>query len=171
MAFIETVYNEECCDLTIMNCRDTHYAVASKFTRIWWYNLKELLLWINKCALISFVALGMKSEGNPLKNGEPTVDLSFTTMLQHTGQLWSRLLSKEQCNNTAASPDLAPADFYLFPRLKSPLKGRGVRDVSDIIKNAKGFHKMDSKECLQHLYSHWQKCIVAQGDYFERNVA
>jgi len=30
MAFIENVYNEECCDLTTRNCRDTHYAAASK---------------------------------------------------------------------------------------------------------------------------------------------
>jgi len=46
------------------------------------------------------------------------------------------LLSKEQCNNTGAPPDLAPADFYLFPRSKSPLKGWGFCDVTDIITNA-----------------------------------
>ena len=34
------------------------------------------------------------------------------------------------------SPDLAEADFYLFPRLKSALKGRCFRGVTDIIKNA-----------------------------------
>jgi hypothetical protein len=33
------------------------------------------------------------------------------------------------------SPDLAPADFYLFPRLKSALKGRHFCDI-DVIKNA-----------------------------------
>jgi len=26
------------------------------------------------------------------------------------------------------------------------------------------------QECLKHLYSFWQKYIVAQGDYFEGNV-
>ena len=45
-------------------------------------------------------------------------------------------LTKEQCYNTGASPDLAPADFYLFPRLKSALKGRNFCDTTDIIKNA-----------------------------------
>jgi histone-lysine N-methyltransferase SETMAR len=34
------------------------------------------------------------------------------------------------------SPDLAPADFYLFPRLKSVLNGRCFCDAADIIKNA-----------------------------------
>jgi len=31
---------------------------------------------------------------------------------------------------------LAPADFYLLPRLKSALKGRRFCDATDIIKNA-----------------------------------
>jgi transposase len=34
------------------------------------------------------------------------------------------------------SPDLVPAEFYLFPRLKSALKGRRFCDATDIIKNA-----------------------------------
>ena len=34
------------------------------------------------------------------------------------------------------SPDLAPADFYPFPRLKSALKGRSICDVTDKFRNA-----------------------------------
>jgi hypothetical protein len=34
------------------------------------------------------------------------------------------------------SPDLSPADFYLFHRLKSALKGRRYCDATDIISNA-----------------------------------
>jgi hypothetical protein len=30
------------------------------------------------------------------------------------------------------SPELAPADFWLFPKLKSVLKGEGFLDVQDI---------------------------------------
>jgi transposase len=33
------------------------------------------------------------------------------------------------------SPDLAPADFYLFPQLKSALKVQYFYGASDIIKN------------------------------------
>jgi len=44
-------------------------------------------------------------------------------------------LSKEQCVNNGAS-HLAPADFHLFPRLKSALKGLSFCDTTDIIKNA-----------------------------------
>jgi len=55
------------------------------------------------------------------------------------------------------SPDLDPATFHLFSRLKSAFKGRRLCDATDIINNAteelkrlsqEGFH-----ECIQHLYS------------------
>jgi transposase len=50
------------------------------------------------------------------------------------------------------SPDLAPADFYLFPRLKSALKARSFRDANDIIKNAtaelKRFSQNGFPECF-----------------------
>jgi len=63
------------------------------------------------------------------------------------------------------SPDLATADFYLFPRLKSALKVRCFCDANDIIKNAteelKRLSQNGFQECFQHLYSCWQKCIVA----------
>jgi hypothetical protein len=27
------------------------------------------------------------------------------------------------------------------------------------------------QECFQHLYRRWQKCILSNGEYFEKNVA
>jgi transposase len=54
------------------------------------------------------------------------------------------------------SPHLAPADFCLFPRLKSPLKGRRCCDATEIIKNAKKELKSvlqnGFQECFQHTY-------------------
>jgi len=73
------------------------------------------------------------------------------------------------------SPDLATANIYLFPRMKSALKGRCFCDATDIIKNATAELKMllrnGSQKCLKQLQSRWQKCLVAQGDSFEGNVA
>jgi hypothetical protein len=72
-----------------MNCNI--YAVALKFSGIRWYNLREFLREGHFCTQIFFVALGMWSEENAVKNGEPIVDFSFETMLQHTGRFWSRI--------------------------------------------------------------------------------
>jgi len=49
----------------------------------------------------------MRSEGNDLKNGEPTVGFSFTAMLQHISQFSSWISQKKKCDNTGASPILS----------------------------------------------------------------
>jgi len=36
----------------------------------------------------------------------------------------------------AYSPDLAPSDFFLFPKIKKILKGRHFDDIHDIRSNA-----------------------------------
>jgi hypothetical protein len=62
------------------------------------------------------------------------------------------------------SLNLAPADFHLFPRPKSPWKGRCIYNATDIIKNATEELKRLSlngfRECLEKLHSRWQKRTV-----------
>ncbi|GBM54149.1 hypothetical protein AVEN_67258-1 [Araneus ventricosus] len=69
------------------------------------------------------------------------------------------------------SSDLAPADFYLFPRLKMKLKGNGFVDSDEVIKNAtkqlKDLSKNGFQECFEQLYERWKKCVNAGGKYFE----
>jgi hypothetical protein len=73
------------------------------------------------------------------------------------------------------SPNLASVGFCLFYRLKSAMKGRRFCDATDTIKNAtdelKRLLQSGFQEFFRHLYSRWQKCIVAQGEYFEGSVA
>jgi hypothetical protein len=70
------------------------------------------------------------------------------------------------------SPDIAAAEFCVFYQLKSVLKRRHFCDATDIIKNAMEELKRLSQNGLyfKHLYSCWKR-IVAQGHYFEGNVA
>jgi transposase len=72
------------------------------------------------------------------------------------------------------SPDLAQADVYPFPRLKSALKLRRFFDANDIIKNAteelKRFSLNGFQEGFQHLHSFWQTFIATKWNYFEGNV-
>jgi len=69
--------------------------------------------------LTYFVTLSIRSEGNDLKNGETTVGFSFTAM--YTSQFWSWISLKKKIiiittlEDHPFSPDLAAADFYLFP--------------------------------------------------------
>jgi transposase len=64
------------------------------------------------------------------------------------------------------SPDLAPCDFFLFPKLKSHLKGHYFGTV----KNVQALNNISSEDFL-HCYEEWQqrwnRCIRSQGAYFE----
>ncbi|GBM57467.1 Putative uncharacterized protein FLJ37770 [Araneus ventricosus] len=68
------------------------------------------------------------------------------------------------------SPDLASADF-LFPRLKGVLKGLRFSDIAQIQQRVTTVLRAIPKEAFadsfQQLYNRCQKCIVANGDYFE----
>jgi len=79
----------------------------------------------------------MRTEGNALKNGESTAGFSFMTMLQaHQSVLVEDFLSKNATTlrHHPYSPDMAAADFYLFPQMKSALKKQCFCDGNDIIK-------------------------------------
>lgn len=69
------------------------------------------------------------------------------------------------------SPDLAPPDFFLFPRLKSSLKGHHfgtVENVQAAVTNAlKGIPVQDFQASYDAWQNRWQRCIDAQGCYFE----
>jgi hypothetical protein len=60
--------------------------------------------------------------------------------------------------------------LWLFPKIKSALKGRGFQDTEDIQKIWRQYWKLfhnQSLKCFQQWQHHWAKCIAAQGEYFE----
>ncbi|GBN57868.1 hypothetical protein AVEN_86401-1 [Araneus ventricosus] len=68
------------------------------------------------------------------------------------------------------SKDLAPADF-LFPRLKGVRKGLRFSDIAQIQQRVTTVLQAIPKEAFADSFQQWnnrcQKCIVANGDYFE----
>ncbi|XP_026814323.1 protein GVQW3-like [Rhopalosiphum maidis] len=69
------------------------------------------------------------------------------------------------------SPDLAPYDFFLFPKIKTDLKGQRFDDIETIKKNAVDQLKQLKVEDFQHCFKKWQerrnKCITSGDEYFE----
>jgi len=69
------------------------------------------------------------------------------------------------------SPDLAPCDFFLFPQLKKTMKGRRFDYVEDIqayaMRQLRALNKSDYQRCFCQWQERWNKCIQAQGYYFE----
>jgi len=74
------------------------------------------------------------------------------------------------------SPDLAPADFFLFPKLKTTLKCRRFQTIQEIQENAiiRELHAITGsafQEAFQQWKKRWECCIGSRGDYFEGNRA
>jgi hypothetical protein len=69
------------------------------------------------------------------------------------------------------SPDMAPCDFWLFPKLKWPLKGSHFDSHEDIMRNVtKELRSLPGEafqKCFQQWKERWAKCVGSQGAYFE----
>ncbi|PNF28133.1 hypothetical protein B7P43_G07582 [Cryptotermes secundus] len=69
------------------------------------------------------------------------------------------------------SPEMAPCDFRLFPKLKMALKETQFESREDIMRNATArlinIPKDAFQKCFQQWRKHWEKCVHYQGDYFE----
>ena len=66
---------------------------------------------------------------------------------------------------------MAPCDFWLFPQLKTVLKGNRFEDIDAIKKNATStlntIPKDSFKKCFQPWQDHWKQCVSSQREYFE----
>jgi len=69
------------------------------------------------------------------------------------------------------SPDLAPCDFCLFPKLKSKLKGHHFgtmeniqRIVTDVLNT---LTENDFQYCFDQCKKRWNHCVTSEESYFE----
>ena len=71
------------------------------------------------------------------------------------------------------SPDLAPCDYFLFPKLKGTIKGTHFEGVDDIKANVTAYLKTIKKEDFAQCFMVWsrrmEKCVEVKGEYFEGN--
>jgi hypothetical protein len=70
------------------------------------------------------------------------------------------------------SPDFAPSDFYLFPKLKLFLAGQcfslnqeGIAALEGYFADLTKNHYRDGIMVLEH---RWNKCFSLKGDYVEK---
>ena len=69
------------------------------------------------------------------------------------------------------SPDLAPCDFFLFPKFKGVMKETRFPDVQAIkravTKELRAIPKKSFQECMEAWQRRMEKCVRAHGDHFE----
>ena len=73
------------------------------------------------------------------------------------------------------SPDLAPEDLFLSPKLKTTFKGRRFQTIEEIQENAtielRAITSSAFQEAFQKWKKRWERCIASSGDYFEGDSA
>jgi len=83
-----------------------------------------------------------------------------------------RDLHYELLEHPPYSPDLAPSDFYLFPKLKLFLAGQRFSSNQEAIAAVEGYFADLTKNHYRHgimaLEHCWKKCISVKGDYVEK---
>ena len=96
------------------------------------------------------------------RNGKTRSSLSTTTMLRLTGPLKFRSFGQEQHDSGPPySPDLAPCDFFLFPKLKLRMKGRRLDTIEEIQEESQQVLDTVPKRVFQECFQAWQKCWTA----------
>ena len=69
------------------------------------------------------------------------------------------------------SPDLSPCDYFLFPKLKTTMKGSFYDDVPTIqaavTQALKNIPKTVFKKSMDKLVGRSKRCIELNGSYFE----
>jgi hypothetical protein len=100
--------------------------------------------------------------------------LLHDNVLAHTTSVVARFLARKQVtvfHYPSYWLDLAPADFFRFPKLKSQLKGKRFQDIStmqaNVTEQIRSIPKDSFKKSFQSLYEHCKSCIDRQGDYVE----
>ena len=65
------------------------------------------------------------------------------------------------------SPDLAPCDFWLFPKLRG-CRYETIEEMKEVVtKVIDTLTQEDFHGALQRFLERYNKCIAAGGDYFE----
>ena len=82
----------------------------------------------------------------------------------HKSLLIREFLTKHQTTvvpQLPYSPDLAPGDFFLFPKLKSSLKGRRFQTVEGIEENSIRDLRAIPQNTFQDAFQNWKKTLGA----------
>lgn len=85
----------------------------------------------------------------------------------------ARRCGHEILSHPPYSPDLAPSDFFLFPQMKTPLRGRRFDDTDEVIQEVEQWFSTQSEEFynegMRSIKKRWEKCVSLDGDYVEKS--
>ena len=87
--------------------------------------------------------------------------LHHNNAVAHASLLVCSYLAKHQTSivfHPPYSPDLAPTDFSLFPKIKTTLNGRPFQTIEEIQENAITELHAITESAFQEAFQQWKKC-------------
>ena len=88
----------------------------------------------------------------------------------HSSNLVQQFLAKHeivQLRQPPYSPDIAPCDFSMFPKLKMALKRKRFNDIETIQSNATRELKAIPKSAFENCFKMWKRVVQSNRVYFE----
>ena len=89
-----------------------------------------------------------------------------------TQEALQRLRFTDILPHPAYSPDLAPCDFWLFPKLKDHLKGQRYSCDAEVEAAVRQWCRQQPPQFfadgIKNLVARWRKCVARNGDYVEK---
>jgi [histone H3]-lysine36 N-dimethyltransferase SETMAR len=111
-----------------------------------------------------------KKEGQAVTN----VMLHHDNASSHTATIVKEYLAQERITllpHPPYSPDLAPCDFFLFPKLKKELAGRRFERIENLARAVNSILNTITNQEYENSFNDWcnrlQRCIDVGGNYFE----
>lgn len=124
-----------------------------------------------KCLPQVFNALKKKRPKSGLKG----LLLHHDNASPHTAALTQKFLKNtkiQEMSHPAYSPDLAPCDFFLFPKIKLGIKGHRFNSPEEarnaFVTAVEELPKEEFRECFKSWFRRMKLCIQANGEYFEK---
>jgi len=134
--------------------------------------------WMLSSTTKFFAVWGRTFGENDLNCGARAIGCSMMTMHPHRALVTREFLAHKgiiTLPHPPYSPDLAPCDFVLFPKMKLQLKGCCFDRVEEIQRESQNVLGTLQEQDFQHAFQQWQqrwdRCVAAQGDYFEGGAA
>ena len=120
------------------------------------------------------VTMAKKTSQNVPKTGLKYVRLLHDNAPAHKARIVTEFLESEKVTllpHPPYSPDLAPCDYFLCPKLKYHLSGRRYNSRnalgSAVYQCLVGVPIEEYEKCFQKWIDRLKRCVLAGGEYFE----
>ncbi|KYQ46420.1 hypothetical protein ALC60_14516 [Trachymyrmex zeteki] len=104
------------------------------------------------------------------------LNLHHVNVPSHSTIIIREFLTKNETNTIqqpSNSPDMVPYDFFLFDRVKKPLRGTRFNSRKEIMEKSKtalmAIPTIEFQKCFESWIKRWHtcKCVAVDGEYFE----